>query len=230
VEAPKVAEGVPDGVPCWHGVRSRREDVPPAAGLLPGPQVVVPAAEQRRPERRDQRERVAGIIGRPGGGEQVADLAGPVDQGAGFGPVADAGRVEGVLQVRQRRAGRYEHGDVAQPYVPPTVPVCDLPSLQKGGAHVGGLPGAQVVCGRLVSVRTRAEQCDRMPVGRGLPDRQERVVCRLGARFGGDELAEYVVDPGEYRLGGAEIGLQAELAADPLLRLEEMAMSARRNR
>ena len=59
-----------------------------------------------------------------------------------------------------------------------------------------------------------------MPAGRGVPERLERVVCRLGAGFGGDELAEYVVDPREYGLGAAEIGSQDELLADPLLRLE----------
>jgi len=56
------------------------------------------------------------------------------------------------------------------------------------------------------------------------------VIRRLGAGFGGDELAEDVVDPGEYRLGGAEIGLQDELVADPLLRLEVGGDIGARNR
>ena len=69
-------------------------------------------------------------------------------------------------------------------------------------------------------MRCGAEHRHRGAGGRGGPARRERVVGGLGAWFGGDELGEYGVDPGEYRRGGAEVGFEDDLAADPLLGLE----------
>ena len=68
--------------------------------------------------------------------------------------VPDAGLVEGLLQLRQRGAGREQDRDVGQGDVTPALPdgrqagvlLVDLPPLGErgadGGDHVGGLASA----------------------------------------------------------------------------------------
>ena len=102
------AHRVRGGVVVERGEQRER----PAAAL-PRPQVVVPAPEQRRAQRGDERERIRRVGDGAGGGEEVADLLRGVDQRARLGAVVDAGAVEGVLEERQRGAGRDEDGDVA---------------------------------------------------------------------------------------------------------------------
>ena len=77
-------------------------------------EVVVAAAEQRRAQGGDDRQLVGGVVDGPEREQQVADQAAGVDERGRLGPVGDAGRHEGVLERRQRGAGRHEDGDVAE--------------------------------------------------------------------------------------------------------------------
>ena len=107
---------VADRMVVGQGLGERRLVVPPAAVLdLVREEVVVAAAEQRRAQRGHQRELVGGIVDRLQHHEQVADLAGAVDQRRRLGPVRDAGRVERVLELAERRAGGQQDADVAEP-------------------------------------------------------------------------------------------------------------------
>ena len=75
-------------------------------------------------------EVVGRVVDRPQDHEQVAHGPAGVDQRAGLGPEGDAGLVEGVLEERERRPGRHQHGDVAEPgRAPPAVLVADVPPL-----------------------------------------------------------------------------------------------------
>ena len=99
--------------------RYRGEDVERPAARAPGPQVVVAAPEQRRPQRGHAGELVAGVGDRPQGGHQVADLGRLVHQRTGLGPVGDVGRIQRGLQERQRGAGRQQDRDVGRSDGPP---------------------------------------------------------------------------------------------------------------
>ena len=93
----------------------RRLVVPVAAVLdLEREEVVVAAPEQRRAQRGHERELVGGVVDRLQHDEQVADLAGAVDERRRLGPVRDAGGVERVLELAERRARRQQDADVAQ--------------------------------------------------------------------------------------------------------------------
>ena len=86
----------------------------PALEDLEAEQVVVAAGEQRAAQGRHDGEVVGGVVDGPQRHQQVAHRPGDVDEAAGLGPVGDAGSFERVLEERQRRAGRDEHGDVAE--------------------------------------------------------------------------------------------------------------------
>jgi hypothetical protein len=96
-----------------QSVRNRRGEVERTAGLLPDIEIVVPAAEQRRAKRGDERKLVARVAERTGASEEVADLGSLVDERAGLGAIRDVRAIQGVLEEGQRRTSRNEYGDVA---------------------------------------------------------------------------------------------------------------------
>ena len=123
-------------------------------------QVVVAAAEQRRAQRADERELVGGVVDRAQDREEVADLAAAVDERARLGAVRDAGGVERVLEVAERRARRQQDADVAEPRRSPLVVVEHLPLLFDRGVHrrddLGRFALAQRVGVGIVVVRDAA--------------------------------------------------------------------------
>ncbi len=164
-------------------------------------------------------ELVGRIDQRPEHHQQVAYRPRGVDQRARLGPAGDPELFEGVLDERQRRSGREEDGDVAEPGGPPsTRAVVHAPllvdRLGHGGGHVGGLGRAQLVGRRVVRVFGSADDRHRWS-GRGTrPDPVERDVVGLG-RDGevlvvrlADEAAECIVHPLDDRLAGAEVHRQ----------------------
>ena len=106
VQRAQVGEAGPHRIVGRHGVGLVGEVAPAAAALdLEAEQVVVAAAEQRGAQRGDDAQVVGGVVDGPQHHQQVAHRPGGVDERARLGPVGDAGRVEGVLEERQRRAG-----------------------------------------------------------------------------------------------------------------------------
>ena len=105
------------------GRRRRRRVVRPGAAVddLVAEQVVVAAAEQRGAQRADDAEVVGGVVGGAQHHQQVAHGPGGVHERARLGAVRDVGRLEGVLEERQRGAGGHEDRDVAEPAGPPAV-------------------------------------------------------------------------------------------------------------
>src|SRR5206468_6860816 len=103
-----------------------------------------------------------------GAGGQRSDLGGLIDEGAGFRAVRDVGAVEGVLQERERGAGRDEYGDVAGFRGAPgfRAVVVHQPAVAEGllddGGDVGGFAFAEDggLRARQVVVRHGAENGD----------------------------------------------------------------------
>ncbi len=136
----------------------------------------------------DERELVGGIVDRLQHDEQVADLAGAVDERRGLGAVGDAGGIERVLEVAERGAGRQQDAHVAatarlRVFGAVGVAANHRPSLAERALHdgrdVGGFALAELVGAGGVAVGHGAEQHDRGADRGGASHRFERHVLGL---------------------------------------------------
>ena len=161
----------PTGMVGGQRLGQRRLVVPPAAVLdLEREEVVVAAAEQRRAQRGHERELVGRVVDGPQHHEQVADLAGAVDERRRLGPVRDAGGVERVLERPSDVRAGSRIADVAEPARLPRLGAVGVraattgqPSRERGAddrGDVGGLALAQLVGVRASSSGVGAEQHD----------------------------------------------------------------------
>jgi hypothetical protein len=208
-------------------VLGRRGAVVEAAAVGPpvAVEVVVAAGEQGRAQCGDDRQLVARVVDRPQGEEDVPDQPAGVHEGRRLGPVGDAGRTERVLQRWERRPGRQQDRDVAEPGRPPAgraaaAVVADQPALVEhapdGGGDVGRLALAEHRRAGPVLVRGSAEHGDRR-ADRGVrADRDQRGVGRLRRHaahvLGPHEVAEHEVDQVDDRPARAEVCGQREAA------------------
>ena len=205
--------------PGWSGgqrVGERVLVVPPAAVLrLVREEVVVTAAEHRRPQRAHQRELVGGVVDGLQHHEQVADLPRAVDERRRLRPVGDAGGVERVLELAERRArreagcrcrrvgtartARCRRRRAARPASPRAAHDRRPPRRRPPRARAARRPSASRARGWRRGARPARPPATR--VAHGL----ERDVLGLRLRLGHDELAEHVVDEVDHRPGGAEV-------------------------
>ena len=219
------AHRVADGMVVGERVGDGRLVVPAAAVVhLERVEIVVTAAEHRRPQRADQRELIGGVVDRLQHQQEVADLGGGVHERRGLGAVRDGRAVERVLELAERRAGREQDRDVARAARFPgeravgAAPT-HCPALGEGGAHGGGHVGRFEV----------AHLGCRHPLGLGAVDRHvgvgldpqqhhRRAVhavvvtlgieghvlgLRLGHRH--DQVAEHVVHEVDHRTGRTKV-------------------------
>ena len=211
--------------PVGHRVGLRSQVVPVAAlDDLEAEQVVVTAGEQRAAQRRDDAEVVGRVVDGAQCHEEIPHGARHVHERARLGPVGDAGGVEGVLEERQRGAGRDEHGDVAEAGRPPPIgfgPVVDCgthaPALGDGARDgVGDLDGlvAPQHLGRALGQGRPGDDRDSGSHGRTGADRVESDVVglrgngQLDVAALGHEPGKGVVDPVDDRSAGTEVGGQ----------------------
>ena len=112
---------------------ARSLDRPRAPGRPVGKQLVVPARERGRAERRHQCNLVARVVHRPAERQQIPDLLAAIDQRCTLHAIPDAGAVEGCLELGEPGPSRDEDGDIAHPgRTRPTGGVVDRPGT---GAH-----------------------------------------------------------------------------------------------
>ncbi len=107
IERTQIEQSLSDHVVIRHGLRLVGEVAPPPLAFpLEPEQVIVAACQERGPQRGDDVEVVGGIVDGPQHHEEVPNCPADVDERTRLGPVGDAGGIEGVLEVRQRRARR----------------------------------------------------------------------------------------------------------------------------
>ena len=112
VEHSKRPQGVWDRVADRFGDRSR---VVPAASCFDElVQIIVPTAKRRRPQRRNDRDIVGGVIDRREHVRQIDHLLGGVEKGAAFEAIGDVCFFQRAFQRSEGRACRQEDGDVVQ--------------------------------------------------------------------------------------------------------------------
>ena len=116
--------------------RGRAATVPAAAGRDVREQVVVAAGEDRRPQRRDERHRVAGVRDRAHHREQVTDLLRVVDQRAGLGTELDPARPQRVHERTERRTRRQQDRDVVGAGVAPRLRPLSSTGHDSGSARI----------------------------------------------------------------------------------------------
>jgi len=110
--------------------------VVPRAAVVDAPtgEVVVATTEVRGPQRGDHGEVVGRVVDGPEHHQEVADLGGGEEHGAGLGPVGDTGGLQRGLQGGQRSTGGEEDGDVAEATgALPSVGPLDRPAIDDGG-------------------------------------------------------------------------------------------------
>ena len=92
--------------------------VPPAAGDLPLDEVDVGAGKARRAERGDDRDVVGRVVDGAEHGQQLAHRVGGPHERAALDAVRHVVGIERALELRERRAGGHEDGDVVEPRGP----------------------------------------------------------------------------------------------------------------
>ena len=182
-----------------------------------------PQPNSRGPQRGHAGQQVGRVGQRPGGRQQVADLAGLVDQRAGLGadrrsPAASSASSRNGREVRAgsrtamspSRSGRH-----ASPTSSQTVQrSANAPAMTAG--NVGRLAFAQQLGIRPVGVRLGTEDGDGWAGPGREAERVERLVVGLGLGCRLDQLGEHVVDPVQQRRHGTEVGGQRHGVAEPL--------------